>query len=848
MADTDQAIYSIINELKKCSGYDIALMTTYNFEIEYFERAILSVLNAGNVKKVSLFVDAEEFTKALHDISSCHLGRKYMVSPVRINNSFHPKVILLLGEKKAKLIVSSANIKTSGYNINNEIFNYVEYSSEQPQYLDVIVEAIRFFRQINEYSYQLDNELLKEAEEFSYNHRAPKNGQVSLLFNLDESILGQVQKVISDPVEKIDIAVPYYDNNLAALKMLTEAFPEARIRLYIQNEKSTFPVSVYHNDSMGIEANGFEKIEGFSNNFYHGKVILFQTQRQSFALYGSANCTQAALTKSFQEGGNIECDFLETGNRGEFDDFFSLFHVIEGKPLVSNIMVFQSATPSNYYYKYGEWTEQLILHLGYISKKTEIKVSLGAEELSSRYLGNELIIEVPEEIRDNLPVIFDICLEYDGKKESMRCWTYSPAVLRDNRIKETEKDPLRDFALDSEGGKFREDRINLLKAELTCLPELEEHKKKEAYYKQIKLEQEGDDSEKEDYIIDIQIPDEYREEYRRYSEVAKIRGLFFKRFIQRNVGFLDKQEGDSGDECVEKPTDKHRRIAVSRKATSEEKSFERFVKNKVRGMLNDAYVSIIETEHYLGLIDVVLGIFQKYHVEERIDGIFSSEYVVNTSAMFFIKLLEKSTTALSEELSKAILFQSFEILYMNYIERDEEKDQEKRQKYDNINRDLLMALEHRYGIREDYKKYIYLIAYRDGITDPVLLNAYTLYTENLFGFMNYNMLTKYIRGFYKDAEITVVNQIMRIQTTSTKIISELKPNANIISEIRRFSRNVTAIRGIQIQIISQEEDSLRKNVIAEIRHTIDLVYGKWSSVIIRRNGNKEYSKPQYISY
>ena len=265
-------------------------------------------------------------------------------------------------------------------------------------------------------------------------------------------------------------------------------------------------------------------------------------------------------------------------------------------------------------------------------------------------------------------------------------------------------------------------------------------------------------------------------------------------------------------------------------------------------MLNDEYVSIIEPEHYLGLVDVILDIFQKYHVEERIEEIFSSEYVANTSAMFFIKILEKNTADISEELSKAILLQSLEILYRNYIEREEEKDLEKRQKYDSINRDLLMALENRYGIREDYKKYIYLIAYRDGITDPVLLNAYSLYTENLFGYMNYNMLTAYIRGFYKDAEIMVVNQIMKIQTTSNRIISELKPNANVISEIRRFSRNVMPLREIQIQIISQGVVTPGKNVITEIRHTIDLGYSKWSSEIIRRNGNKEYSKPQYINY
>ena len=96
------------------------------------------------------------------------------------------------------------------------------------------------------------------------------------------------------------------------------------------------------------------------------------------------------------------------------------------------------------------------------------------------------------------------------------------------------------FELDSDGERFREDRINLLKAELTCLQELQDHKKKQAQFNQIRLEQEGNDADDNDYIVDVTIPDEYREDYRRYNLVSKVRGLFFKRFMLRNTGFLDK--------------------------------------------------------------------------------------------------------------------------------------------------------------------------------------------------------------------------------------------------------------------------------------------------------------------
>ena len=133
----EETRHSILEELKRSKGYDIALLTTFNYEISFFERTILNTLLGNEVRKVSVFVDSRE-----NVADYCALGNKYMVNPIQMQGSFHPKVVLLLGEKKAKLFVGSANLKTSGYAINNEIFNYVEYSQDSPEYLDVIVDAI----------------------------------------------------------------------------------------------------------------------------------------------------------------------------------------------------------------------------------------------------------------------------------------------------------------------------------------------------------------------------------------------------------------------------------------------------------------------------------------------------------------------------------------------------------------------------------------------------------------------------------------------------------------------------------------------------------------------------------
>ena len=843
--------YSIMEELQKCYGYDIALMTTFNFEIPYFERAVLPVLNSGDVRKISLFIDSNEFTKALQDIEISHLGRKYMVNPVRISSSFHPKVFLLLGERKAKLIIGSANIKTSGFTLNHEVFNFIEYSPDHSEYRDVIVDAIDFFHQINEQTFRLDNEILQEAKECIYYRRAQKNGQLSLLHNMSDSILSQIISMIPDPVKKIKIAVPYYDNSLGALNGLSAAFPDAELSLYIQIEKSTFPTQVYKEAGPAAHLSCFD---GFTsaksscrNNFYHGKVLLFITDSKSYVLYGSTNCTQAAIMKSFSEGGNIECDFFEIGEPSEFDSFFSQMNILPTQEIISNIMTFPAQSPVNFFYKYGEIQESLLLHIGYSSRKEQLRITLGGQELKHQYTENELIVEIPEEVREYLTDIFSITLSFGDAKEDLRCWTVNISVLKENRMKQSNKDSLEDFHLDSDGERFLKDRINLLKAEITCLQDLQEHARKQAHFNQIRLEQEEDTPESEDFIIDVQIPDEYREEYKRYTAVSRIRSMFFRRFIQRNTGFLDKHP-DQNEADTPKGGDRIVISPVPRKATPEEIKFERFVKGKAKGMLNDNYVDRIGLEHYIGLVDVVMGIFRKYHEEEQVENIFQSDYVVKTRTEFLIKALEKNEEV-SAEFSLALKNQCLLTLFDNYRERDAERDPDRRWEYDTVSRRLLSTLEKKYHIRSSHKGDIYALAHhQDTSIDSSLFNGVISYFETLYGAKSPEMLSAYIGTVYDNAKVTITGNTMKIEATSTDMFRDGKPNTDVLREINRFSRSSTPLSSVRICITSIAPNPQNKNVITQIRHNIDLSYRKWDSLTIRKDGSKSYSKTTYLHF
>jgi HKD family nuclease len=849
--------YSILDEIANGSGYDIALMTTFNFEISFFERAVLNRLYAKEIKKISVFIDAKELTSALQEVDTLHtgshIGRKYMVNPVRMNSSFHPKVILLLGEKKARLIVGSANIKTSGYATNNEIFNFIDYNPEHTEYLDVIVGAIDFFHKMNEISYQLDNDIIKETKSYIYYHKAQRNSEVYLLQNMTSSILDQVVEIISGDVESVSVAVPYYDKELIALQEIKKNYPNADVILYIQNERSTFPVEYNEEKQVTDQIRIFSRFKDNStrsgSNFYHGKVFLFKTKNTSYILYGSANCTRAALTSAYSGGGNIECDLLEVGSVDEFNYFFDNIDLIKSVRLTSQTMTFEKSESGNFTFKYGEVKGDIELHIAFSKKLAGLKITVEEQELEYKIEKGELIVTVLEEYRNAINDIFDITISYDGKEEVLRCWTYNPAILANNRTSPNNKNQLDDFDMNATGDKYLEDRIRYFKAEATSLPEWQEYKKNQIYLNQINQEQQGDDGEAEDFIVDFQIPDEYRYAYKQYSALSRIRNMFMLCLFGPAALFAE-QTGETTGKRYDVET-KNLDEKKARKATSAEKSFERFIKSRVKGMLNEKYVEVIEPEHYLGIIAVLLDIFDKYNNDEKVEGIFDTEYVVDTKIMIFSRLIGKDITGLedAEEFTKWLIVKCFEILFENHVITAAFTGSEERRKVEFANRAFLLQLEKKYALRDCYVDYI-MLAIVSGVPTICTMGMERAcqYIEELYDYKNLEQLIKFIQNKYDNATVELKGNSMIINAITESFKDHFRPILDVLKETAKYSRNIVPVDSVTIKIKNVAPNPEGKNIIIQLKHYISMSYHNWRFTETRADGSTYDSKSQFISF
>ena len=767
----------IIDEISNSKGYSIALLTTFNFEISYFERTILNSLYDKNIRNIELFVDADELEKAVAESIDNNLNRKYIANPIRINSAFHPKVVLLLGEEKAKLIVSSANIKTSGYTLNNEIYNVFEYSKDNTENLNLINDAITFFEKLNAMAYYQDTQIFNKINDLIYRHRKSDNNDIKLIQNLESPVITQLKNIITDKVESIDIAVPYYDNELLAYKDLSTIFECTNINLYLQNGLSTFPID--YNNANGIvrldKLNIYIKLKNNGKkNFYHGKVFRINTENSSFILYGSSNCTLSALSKTYHDGGNIECNILEEGTKKDFDYFFDNFEIDEFEEVTCNILEYESKEKKDYSFKYGIRKDEIKLYLTYKNINNNIKVQIGNKYLKYEYLDKELLITIDKEVADELNNIFDLIITFDDKQEVVKCWYFDMDTIENYRNAE-KFTSFDDIDVDEDMEKYREHMELIVRTLALTKDEYSEQirlqrmlNKKSTLEKQEDLDEEEID---DNFIIDKDIPDEYIRKNKDFTNAYIKSKLFSDRFfkglkLKGNSSNTNKENIDNNDSKDNLPK---RRVA-----TTAEKRFERFIKNRVKGMLNDEYVELVDYIHYKNSIGVILDVINEYKYKEQVEDIFEDKYVIQVSMDLINRLLEKETECNPEEEQETTIILSLVSILENHIINNSEEVKD--YKVELQNKEILKKLNQLFDIRENYEEPLkYAIANVKEKFINLDYNYYRNYIDSLFGYKTKTQLLEIIRSkFDNNAEINTVNDDVIIKFNTLDIVKYFK--------------------------------------------------------------------------
>ncbi|BBC73177.1 conserved hypothetical protein [Altererythrobacter sp. B11] len=291
-----------------------AIATSFALEFTAVEEIMLPQLMASGATNLLLLTDARMTALALSEGSAlpAALGRDYaLYSPPAANGIFHPKIILQIGRESARAIVSSANLTASGLAGNAEVAIEIECKNMDSLERDIIRSIWRYLDALVPAASSPARDALRWTQERATwlggapgdaVHELDGTGIAFLHGPGDTGIADRFVSLIQGAkVQSLTVISPYWDHDLAALADLSQRLSPTRIILPIDRNHHEFPV-----DARFARKATIVDLQWSSRRFTHAKIIIASTADHDHILFGSANCTSAALGSAGMPGANAE--------------------------------------------------------------------------------------------------------------------------------------------------------------------------------------------------------------------------------------------------------------------------------------------------------------------------------------------------------------------------------------------------------------------------------------------------------------------------------------------------------------------------------------------------------------
>lgn len=291
-----------------------ALFTTFSFDPTYFESRVLGPVRATGAA-VTVLCDGSVFNPDPRAMRSA--GRAYHLGVAALDAAFHPKVNVLVGTDRALVSIGSGNLTTGGWLTNEELVTIIDVDrgGAVPRVIADVAGWLRSLLTVG------DRLVLGQASRDAISRVADGlepfiGGGINedlgpqLVDSSTGPILDQLPEGLAD---ELLLQAPFHDPGGIALDRLLARYRPRRVTIAVQ-PGLTFvipPVLSRLAREHGAElrwheASGPGAGSGVSARYQHGKLLEAVGAGERWALTGSPNLTEAALTRSLADGGNCE--------------------------------------------------------------------------------------------------------------------------------------------------------------------------------------------------------------------------------------------------------------------------------------------------------------------------------------------------------------------------------------------------------------------------------------------------------------------------------------------------------------------------------------------------------------
>lgn len=299
-------------------------MSTYSIDFGFFEQRLLPALHRLQIGNIHILVDWHELEEAQYHLTGGirAVNAGYSVQPISTGRGvFHPKVLLLLGEKNGLLLVGSGNLTSSGLQSNEEVWSafQVDASKELAAHASLLLDALEWLEQwkpseassvIRKWNWmrQFTPWLEVLAERPRQKSFVLDDGREVQFLGQDDSkstLDAMAEAIGSRGVNRMTCVSPFYDDDASGLKSLSVRLKVSNVDVILDLDRVPFHrfegPQFFHWNSRWIQDE--KSVKGR----LHAKLYHFVLDDGAEALYlGSSNATMAGLGVRSAGARNVE--------------------------------------------------------------------------------------------------------------------------------------------------------------------------------------------------------------------------------------------------------------------------------------------------------------------------------------------------------------------------------------------------------------------------------------------------------------------------------------------------------------------------------------------------------------
>jgi hypothetical protein len=279
-------------------GYEASVITTFNSHLPFYEEFVLRRLQYRNCRRNFVLMDAAQCASIWQSESTRprYAGVDYTLIPMHAQGAFHPKIVFLLGKRKASICVGSHNLTLSGFGVNRELTALTEYSTTDAKHGAFIREVwTELARWLYAESLRCPTELIESALELAQFIPAAeaRDAQDPLRFLAQSDQRSSLSTALKESVNflpcRIVVLGAFFDHQLAFLKHLRELWAQARITVGVDPSTVFLPRLEPISNMMFVDASG--ELGSSQHHYLHAKALYLEGDDPSEALWlnGSAN-------------------------------------------------------------------------------------------------------------------------------------------------------------------------------------------------------------------------------------------------------------------------------------------------------------------------------------------------------------------------------------------------------------------------------------------------------------------------------------------------------------------------------------------------------------------------------